>query len=114
MKTSNIPQEKSGAMLPAIALAILALALNLVIPQNHSAQGEVGLIFAPWASEPEIHAAIGAAGGQFVNASRLSNVVVAYAPGVEFHQLVRAQGAWMIISANGLCEAPGIIEQRQI
>jgi hypothetical protein len=87
-------------------LAILALAFNFVILHPQSAQGEVGLVFAPWISEADIHAAIGTAGGHFVNASRLPNVVVAYAPDESFHTKVRAQGAWLSISANGLCVGP--------
>lgn len=97
------PQSSRGAILPAIAAAFLSIAAAFVAIHPQNARGEVGVVFPPWADEADIHNAIIAAGGRAVGPSRLANVFVAYAPDAEFHQAIRAQGAWFSVAATGLC-----------
>lgn len=66
-------------------------------------RGEVAVAFAPFTSEAAAWDIVRAAGGYLIAPTRLSNVVVVFAPDEEFQQRARALGAWMFFNATGLC-----------
>lgn len=67
----------------------------------------MGVVFAPWMSQAEVMGAVVAAGGRIVDSSRLSNVIIAYAPDAAFQARVREHGAWFTVAATGLCSGIG-------
>jgi hypothetical protein len=100
------PQEGQSHwthLVPALAIAFCAVISGFLAFYAPPPTGELGVVFAPWVSEAEAVSAVIAAGGRLVNASRLSNVLVAYAPDGGFDARVRAQGAWFTVAARGLC-----------
>jgi hypothetical protein len=101
------PKRADGitALMPALGLATLTLIAGLGTVYAPPPTGEMGVMFAPWVSQPQAFAAVLAAGGRFVGGSRLPNVIVAYALDAGFGERVRAQGAWMTVAAKGLCGA---------
>lgn len=97
--------ERGGwlQLAPALAIALATLAAGMVAYHAPPETGEMGVVFAPWTSEAEALSAVIAAGGGLVNASRLPNVLIAYAYDEAFETRVRAEGAWFTVAARGLC-----------
>ena len=93
-------------LLPALGLTCGVLVFAGVVMHAPPATGEMGVVFAPWVSQAEAAGAIVAAGGQLVDAARLSNVMIAYGSDPAFAERVREQGAWFTVAARGLCAPP--------
>ena len=102
-------EDDAGQMLPAVGVAIFAGIIGLVAFHTPPATGEMGVVFAPWVSQGEAMGAVVAAGGRIVDSSRLSNVIIAYAPDEGFQARVREYGAWFAVAAVGLCSGTGDI-----
>lgn len=93
-------------MLPAIAFAAISLAAAFAILNPQNAIGEVGVVFPPWASQAQVHAAVIRAGGRIAGSSRWPNAIVAYVSDPGFYARVRNQGAWFAVAASALCAPP--------
>lgn len=91
------------ALLPAIAVALLALGGGAVAGYAPPAEGQMAVVFAPWVDEGQALRTIIAAGGRYVGPSRFGNIVIAYGLDPEFDARVRAGGAWLTVAAEGLC-----------
>jgi len=96
-------------MLPAVAFAAITVAATFAILNPQDATGEVGLVFAPWASEAEVHQAVIRAGGRIAGPGRWSNAIVAYVPDPAFHARIRQEGAWFALAASAICAPPRIL-----
>lgn len=97
--------ERSGwlQLAPALVIGVASMAAGVAAYHAPPQTGEMGVVFAPWTSEAEAFRAVMAAGGRFVNSSRLPNVLIAYALDDAFAVRVREQGAWFTVAARGLC-----------
>jgi hypothetical protein len=98
-------QEFGGrfALLPAIAVALLALGGGAVAGYAPPPEGQMAVVFAPWVSEGQALRAVIDAGGRYVGPSRFGNIIVAYGLDPGFEARVRAGGAWLTVAAEGLC-----------
>jgi hypothetical protein len=98
-------QELGGrfALLPAIAVALLALGGGAAAGYAPPAEGQMAVVFAPWIDEGQALRTIIAAGGRYVGPSRFGNIVIAYGLDPGFEARVRASGAWLTVAAEGLC-----------
>jgi len=92
-----------ATFLPALGVALLALAGGAVAGYAPPPQGEMAVVFAPWVGESEALRTVLDAGGRFVGPSRFGNIVVAYGLDAGFGTRVRAAGAWLTMAAEGLC-----------
>jgi hypothetical protein len=90
-------------LLPAAAVALLALGGGAVAGYVPPPVGETAVVFAPWVSESEAFRAVLDSGGRFVGASRFDNIVIAYATDAGFGDRIRRAGAWLTVAAEGLC-----------
>ena len=99
-------QRKTGggfALLPALAVAGLALGGGAVAGYAPPPEGEMAVVFAPWVTEGQALRAIIDAGGRYVGPSRFGNIVIAYGLDRGFEARVREGGAWLTVAAEGLC-----------
>lgn len=90
-------------MLPALALAGFALVGGAAALHMPPETGEMGVIFAPWTGQGEALSAVIAAGGRVVDAGRFPNIMIAYGADPDFASRIRAEGAWLVLAATGLC-----------
>ena len=90
---------------PALLIVLATIVAGFAAFYAPPKIGEMGVVFAPWTDQVEAINAIVAAGGRFVDSSRLGNVVIAYALDEEFETRVRQHGAWFTVAARGLCAA---------
>lgn len=97
------PSQTKGAMLPALAVAGFAIVGSGAALHMPPATGEMGVVFAPWTEQSEAFGAIVAAGGYVVDSGRFSNVMIAYGADPGFAARIRAEGAWLVLAATGLC-----------
>lgn len=88
---------------PALVIALATMTAGVAAYHAPPQTGEMGVVFAPWTSEADALRAVIAAGGRLANASRLPNVLIAYAFDEAFEARVRAEGAWFTVAARGLC-----------
>lgn len=95
--------HRIGALLPAAAVSLLALAGGAAAGYAPPITGEIAVIFPPWTDEAGAFGAVIAAGGRIVGPSRFGNIVVAEATDPGFGGRVRAAGAWLTLRATGLC-----------
>ena len=72
------------ALLPAALLAAFAAAAGAVDLRPAPPLGEMAVVYAPWVGEADAMAAVVAAGGRVAASSRLTNIVIAYAPDAGF------------------------------
>ena len=89
--------------LPALALTLIASVIGFSTVIAAPPQGEMAVVFPPFTSEQQAWAAIRAAGGLMVGPTRISNVVVVFAPSEGFQAAARSQGALLFLKAEGLC-----------
>lgn len=99
-------------MLPALAIALFALAGGSVALYAAPPTGEMAVVFAFSTSEQAAYAAILKAGGRFVSGTRFDNIAVAYATDPDFAHRVQAYGGLFTLSARGLC-APSVSSKDQ-
>lgn len=92
-----------AALLPAALLAAFAAAAGAVDLRPAPPLGEMAVVYAPWVGEADAMAAVAAAGGRVAATSRLTNIVIAYAPDTGFAERAKDGGAWLIFAATGLC-----------
>ena len=109
MRVMRRRENDARQMLPAVSVAAFAGIIGFAALHAPPAAGEMGVVFAPWVSQGEAMGAIVAAGGRIVDSSRLSNVVIAYAPDEGFQARIREYGAWFAVAAVGLCSGTGDI-----
>ena len=107
MQNDAPKDEQKSSILPALALAAFSVAAGGFALHLPPQTGEMGLVFPPWTDQGEAIAAIIAAGGRVVDAGRLPNVMIAYGSDPGFAARVRAEGAWLVAAANGLCAPRG-------
>lgn len=91
-------------LLPALVMALLTAAGAVAASYSPPATGQMAVVFPILTDELTAWQIVVAAGGSIVAPSRLSNVVVAYAPDPEFASRVRSGGALFTLAARGLCE----------
>lgn len=91
------------ALLPALAMAVVTVAVAAASEYAPPAQGEMAVVFPPWTSEVEAFELVAEAGGLIVGPSRFGNVVIALAPDTGFGARVGRQGALFTIKATGIC-----------
>lgn len=93
-----------------LALFLLAsLALPLLAAPSADARAGAAVVFAPWTSQADAFARIGASGGALVRAGAFPFVAVAVAEDHEaFARAVAAAGAWALLDPRSLggCLAP--------
>lgn len=89
--------------IPAIAFTLLSGGTVLGATMLPPPKGEMAVVFPPATSELTAWALVRQAGGLIVAPTRLSNIVVAYAPDEEFQARVRSLGALFLFAAKGLC-----------
>jgi len=84
-------------------MALLTAAGAVAASYSPPTTGETAVVFPILTDELTAWQIIIDAGGLIVAPSRLSNVVVAYAPDPEFGSRVRSRGALFTLAARGLC-----------
>ena len=89
--------------LPAVVFTLLSGVVVFTATMQPPAKGEMAVVFPPATSELTAWALVRQAGGLIVSPTRLSNVVVAYAPDTGFETRVRQLGALFLFAAKGLC-----------
>jgi len=88
---------------PALMFSLAVLLISFTTVAAAPEQGEMAVVFPPFTSEQAAWTAILQAGAFVVAPTRLSNIVVIYAPSADFQQRARAEGALLFVKAEGLC-----------
>lgn len=88
---------------PAVAFTLLSAGAVFAATMLPPPKGEMAVVFPPATSELTAWALVRQAGGLIVAPTRLSNIVVAYAPDTGFQTRVRELGALFLFAAKGLC-----------
>jgi hypothetical protein len=89
--------------------AVGSLALPVMASAPADPRAGTAIVFAPWTSQAEAFARVGAAGGALVRAGAFPFIAVAIADEPEaFDRAVRAAGAWALVDPRALggCLAP--------
>lgn len=97
--------ERTGfaSLVPALLIAVFAALGGAVAYYLPPATGEMAVVFAPGTTPQAVFHAVLAAGGSYVNSTRLDNVVVVYASQSDFAARIRAEGGLFTLAARGLC-----------
>ena len=94
---------RAGALLPALLIAVFAVAAGAAVFYAPPTVGQMAVVFAPGVSEAQALGAVIAAGGRFVGPTRFGNIVIAYGSDSQFAARVRSAGALFTLAAQGLC-----------
>lgn len=97
------PAQTWLALLPAAAVALVALSIGVVDAYAPPATGEMAVVFPPWIGEVEAFELVAEAGGRLVGPSRFGNIVIAVAPDAGFASRVGQRGALFTAKATGIC-----------
>ena len=106
-----ITEPDRGSLVPALLIAVFALAIGATAAYAPPRTGEMAVVFAPGTAEQNVFAAILAARGRFVAPTRFDNIVVAYALDPGFAGRVQAFGGLITLAAHGLCTPEPIVKE---